>query len=261
MGFKYSTGYRNFMMNGGSFQRAIQNGALLLYNGTQPTNADTAVSGTLLCTITASSGARTAEVRSFATVTIAGSSGSVNSITATAAAVELLSPDQFSAAVPVSFNGTLTQTAVDVCTQINKGTWWHGYVGTSSVAIVTITKLPGFGDSLNAGDITATCTTLTTTDVDFSGGVDPANGLKFGTTASGGITKSGTWSGVNAADGAVTWCRFVGSVVDAGGASTTLIRIDMDVSTAGAVLTMSSTTLASGATTTIDSVALSHPAS
>jgi hypothetical protein len=260
MGFRYSTGYRNFKMNGGSFQKAVQNGALLIYSGTQPATADTAPSGTLLCTITASSGARTAEVRALATVTISGAAGSVNSITATAAAIELLAPNQFSAAVPVAFNTTLTQTATDVCTQINKGTWWHGYEATSSVGAVTIKPLPGLGDSINAADITATCTTLTTVDVDFASGVDPANGLQFGATASGEITKSGTWSGVNAATGTAGWARFVGSIADAGGASTTLIRVDMDIATAGSIMTMSSTTLTSGATTTIDSVAISHPA-
>jgi len=262
MGFRYSTGYRNFKMNGGSFQQAIQNGDLRIYSGTQPATADTAPSGTLLCTITSASGARTAEVLSSATVTLAtGAAGSVNSITVLATTLELLAPNQFSAAVPVAFNTSLTQTASDCVTQINKGTWWHGFAATSSGAIITVKPLPGLGDSINTADITATCTTITTTDVDFAGGVDPANGLQFGATASGEITKSGTWSGVNAATGTAGWARFVGSIADAGGASTTLIRVDMDIATAGTIMTMSSTALTSAATTTIDSVSISHPAS
>jgi len=262
MGFRYSTGYRNFVMNGGSFQQAYQNGKLEIYSGTQPATADTAPSGTLLCTITSASGTRTAEVRASATCTIAGTAGSVTSVAATAAATELLAPNQFSAAVPVAFNATLTQTAVDVCTQINKGTWWHGYEATSAVAVITIKPLPGLGDSINTADITLTGTGgITTTDVDFAGGVDAANGLLFGATASGSITKSGTWSGVNAATGTAGWARLCGSIADAGGASTTLYRLDMDIATAGSIMTMSSTSLTSGATTTIDTVAISHPAS
>jgi len=261
MGFRNSTGFRNHLMRGGSFQQAFQNGALLIYSGTQPADADTAPSGTLLCTITASSGARTAEVRASATCTIAGTAGSITSVAATAAATELLAPDQFSAAVAVPFNGTLTQTAVDVCTQVNRGTWWHGFEATSAVEVITIKPLPGLGDSINAADITLTgAGGITTTDVDFASGVDPVNGIKFGTTASGTIGLSGTWSGVNAASGVAGWCRFVGSIADAGGASTTLLRQDMDVATAGAIMTMSSTTMTAAATTTISSVAISFPA-
>jgi hypothetical protein len=261
MGFRNSTGLRTHLMRGGSFQQAFQNGALLIYSGTQPASADDAPSGTLLCTITSASGTRTAEVRASATVTIAGSSGSVDNVKVTAAAIDLLQPNQFSAAVPVTFSSDLTTTAANVALQINKGTWWHGYEATSAAAVVTVKPLPGLGDSINAADITATCTTLTTTDVDFANGVDAANGILFGTTASGTIGMSGTWSGVNAASGTAGWARFVGSIADAGASSTTLPRCDMDIATAGSIMTMSSTTMTSGATTTISSVSISWPAS
>lgn len=251
---RYSTGYRNFRLRGGSFQQAFQNGQIEGYSSTMPTSADSATSGsTKLVTITAGSATRTAEVRASATVTLAtGAAGSVDNIKVTAAAIDLLCPNQFSAAVPVAFNTSLTQTAADCVTQINKGTWWHGYEATSSGAVITVKPLPGLGDSINTADITATCTTITTTDVDFAGGVDPANGLQFGATASGAMSKSGTWSGVGAVAGTIGWVRFIGSEVDAGGASTTLIRMDMDAATAAAFFEMSSTVVAVGATITCD---------
>jgi len=259
MGFRYSTGYRTFRMRDGSFQRALQNGALLIYSGTQPATADTAPSGTLLCTITQASGARTAEVLASGTVTLTGgAAGTVDSITVNS--VQMLSPNQFSAAVPVSFNASLTQTAADTATQINKGTHWHGYVATSAGAIITLKPAPGLGDSVNGHVVACTSTTITNTPANMASGVDPANGIQWGTTASGEITKEGVWSGVNAATGTAGWARFVGSIADAGGASTTLIRVDMDIATAGTVMTMSSTSLAAGATTTIDSVAISQAA-
>jgi hypothetical protein len=255
-----STKARTLLMQGVGFQQLFQNGALYRYSGTIPSSADLAYSGTLLDIITQSSGARTAETLASATVTIAGSSGSVNTITATAAATVLMAPNQFSAAVPVTFNGTLTQTAADVATQINKGTWWHRYTASSAAAVVTIKPLPGMGDSINAADITATCTTLTTTDVDFASGVDPANGLQLGTTASGVIAASGTWSGVGLADGVVGWCRWIGSQSDAMAASTEQIRMDMDAATSGAIMTGLSMVVATSATSTLTSLAMGWPA-
>jgi hypothetical protein len=255
-----STLARTRLMQGVGFQRLFQNGAIYRYSGTMPADADTASSGTLLDIITQSSGARTAEVLASATVTISGASGSVDNVKVTAAAIDLLCANQFSAATSVPFNGSLTQTAADVATQINKGTWWHGYTATSSGAIVTVKPLPGMGDSLNAADITATCTTLTTVDVDFASGVDPANGLQLGTASAGAIVNSGTWSGVGLAAGTVGWCRWIGSITDAMGASTTQIRMDMDAATAGAIMTGASMVVAVGATSTATSVSMTWPA-
>lgn len=260
MPFRCSTALRTFLMRGGSFQQAFQNGKLLILSGTQPASADNALSGTTLCTITDSSNAHTNEVLASGSVTLTGgAAGSVDSITVNS--VQLLARNQFSSASTVAFNTSLSQTATDVATQINKGTWWHKYTASAAGAVITLKPIPGFGDSVNTHVVACTSTTITNSTANMASGVDPANGIQFGTTSSGEISKEGTWSGVNAATGTAGWARLCGSVADAGGASTELLRLDMDIATAGAIMLMSSTSLTSGATTTIDSVAINWPAS
>ena len=250
---RFSTAFRDHRASGGSLQSALQNGSIIGYSGPQPTSADSAPTGaTKLIEFTAGSAAKTSEVCASGSVTLTdGASGSVNSITVDS--VELLAANRFGSAVPVAFNSSLTQTAADVAAQINLGTWHHRYRATSSGAVISIYALPGMGDVPNGYVVASTCTTITTTDANLSGGVDPANGLQFGATSSGAIVKSGVWSGVGIAAGTVTWVRFIGSIADAQGESTTQIRMDMDAATAAAFFEMSSTAIAVGATVTIDS--------
>jgi hypothetical protein len=87
------------------------------------------------------------------------------------------------------------------------------------------------------------------------------NGLEFGAAASGVIAKAAaeTWQDVGLASGTAGYFRFVANATDAGGASTTLPRIDGSVGTSGADLNMSSTSIASGSTYTIDSFQLTLP--
>lgn len=254
-----STAARTLLMQGVGFQRLFQNGAIYRYSGTMPASADTASAGTLLDIITQASGTRTAETLASGTVTLTGgAAGSVDSITVNS--VQLLSANQFSAASAVAYNASLTQTAADVATQINKGTWWHQYTATSSGAVITLKPIPGLGDSVNTHVVAFTGTTITATTANMSGGVDPANGLQLGTTAAGVIAGSGTWSGVGLADGTVGWARWIGSASDAMGASTTQIRMDMDAATAGAIMQGLSMAVATGATSTATNVAMTWPA-
>lgn len=87
------------------------------------------------------------------------------------------------------------------------------------------------------------------------------NGLEFGTAASGAISKAAgaTWSGVAAASGTAGYFRLCANATDAGGASTTLPRVDGSIGTSGADLNMSSTTITSGQTYTIDTFTITLP--
>lgn len=86
------------------------------------------------------------------------------------------------------------------------------------------------------------------------------NGLEFTTSADGEIEKSAeVWSGVGLTAGTAGWFRFYANATDAGGLSTALPRIDGSVGTSGADLNMSSTTIALGATYTIDSFKFTMP--
>jgi hypothetical protein len=230
----------------GSFKDAFNNGKIEIYTGAQPATPETAVSGTLLCTITAASAARTAETLASGTMTLdSGGSGSVNTLTVNS--VEVMG-----AAVP--FNTTLTQTAADVAAQINI---WHSvpeYTATSSGAVITIKALPGTGTGSNGYAVAGTFTTIAGTPANLSGGVAALNGLKFGAPGSATIAKlaSQSWTGVNGASGTAGWYRAYGSVADAGStdSTNTSMREDGSIATSGAELNMS-TTFTNGATTTI----------
>jgi hypothetical protein len=246
MALRYSTGAVQLMMGRGSFRDAFENGKLEIYTGAQPANCETAVSGTLLCTVTAASAARTAEVLASGTVTLnTGASGSVTALTVNG--VDILG-------VAVPFNTSLTQTAADVATQCSNFKGNVEYNVTSAGTVITIQALNGTGASPNGFVVTSTATTITKTDVNLAGGVAAANGLKFLNPVGGVLNKDATtWSGVNAVTGTAGWYRFYGSVADAGGtdATNTTIREDGAIATSAAELNMASTTLTAAATTTI----------
>ena len=91
---------------------------------------------------------------------------------------------------------------------------------------------------------------------------DGQNGLNFDPVSGGTLTKkqSETWSGTNDADGTAGWFRFYDNSKTTG-SSSTAVRFDGNIATSGAQLNMSSTSLSSGATTTIDSFAVTLPSS
>jgi len=59
MAERLSTGFRNAVLQTGSVKSVMANGIIEIYSGTQPTDANSAETGTLLCTITLSGGAFT----------------------------------------------------------------------------------------------------------------------------------------------------------------------------------------------------------
>ena len=94
--------------------------------------------------------------------------------------------------------------------------------------------------------------------ISISSGV---SGINFAAAASAGVlTKLGTetWSGLNAAGGTASYYRHV-APADDGTLSTTQARLQGDIATAGAELNLTSTTLSSGATQTIDFYSVQLP--
>ena len=258
MALRLSKGLRNFLNEGGSFKQAFAGGKLLLYTGSQPADADAAVTGTLLCTYTSSSGAHTAEVRSTGSVALTGgASGSVDTLTVNS--IEIMGS-------ATAFNTTLTQTAADICTKINNNPKNMLFVASNGgTATVTITAKPGLGTLPNAWVVASTVTTITKTDANMASGVNQANGLLFDDSAAGALVKSPsqTWSGVAGNTGTAGWFRLVGSVADAGSADSSEVfhRVDGNVATSGANLNLSSTSITATATQTISTFTLTEPAS
>lgn len=259
MTLRLSTALRDYVNNHGSLKDALHDGEIKIYTGAQPAAADTAPSGTLLCTITAASASRTAEVQATGSVTLSGASGSVTSITVDS--VEILG-------AAVAFDTDLSTTAAAVAAQINKWRSVPNYTASASGAKVTIIAARGMGAGANGFVVDSTCTTLVGTDVNMgseTAGVSAVNGLRFGVSTDGVLVKDSTqvWSGVNAATGTAGWFRFTGSVADSGAtdSSDEQIRLDGSVSTSGAQLNMSSTSLTAAATTTLSSFPITLPTS
>lgn len=88
-----------------------------------------------------------------------------------------------------------------------------------------------------------------------------ATGLTFAASASGGVlskNSSEVWSGTNLATGTAAYFRFVAAGDDAT-LSTTQARIQGDVAVVGADLNLSSVSLTSGATQTVDYFSVAMP--
>lgn len=256
MTLRLSTALRDYINMAGSAKRALQGGEIKIYSGAQPATADAAPTGTLLCTITAASASRTAEVLATGTMTLSGSSGSVTAVSVGGVSV-------IDNAVP--FNTSLTQTAADLAAEINNAETVPNYTATSSGAVVTIIAPRGMGAAANSLTVTGTLTTMTATYANTSGGVTATNGLKFGVSTAGVLVKLATqvWSGIAGASGTAGWFRFTGSVADTGviDSAATEMRMDGAISTSGAQLNMSSTSITAAATQTISSFPITLPTS
>jgi hypothetical protein len=254
MTLRLSTAARDYINGAGSLKSAFQDGQIQIYSGAQPATADSAPTGTLLATITAISVARTAEVLATGTVTLSGSAGSVNGVTVGGVSI-------MDGSVP--FNTDLNATAAAVAAAINATRSVPDYTATAAGAVVTISAPRGMGAAANGLTVAADTTTLSATVAAMAGGVTAANGLKFGTSSGGVVSKLDTqvWSGVAVASGTAGWFRFTGSVADTGALDTTATQIRMDgaIATSGAQLNMSSTAVTSGATQTIASFPITLP--
>jgi hypothetical protein len=255
MTLRFSTGLRNNLAGNKGFASTFAKGSINIYSGTQPATADSPATGTLLGTASLSSGALTQEVRASQTITVAGAAGSINTVSV--GGLNII-PDG-----TVAFSVDAATTATALCDAINRNGLFDA---TVSGAVVTVLAPRGAGVTYNAVSFATAVTTLTATvgAATMSGGVAAVNGLTFAAPASGAVSKSGIWSfnGAVAAGAGTTagWFRLVASTVDAGGASTTLERLDGSIAVSGADMNLSNITIVSGAPNTIDTFTYTQPA-
>lgn len=89
----------------------------------------------------------------------------------------------------------------------------------------------------------------------------PTNGLTFLAPAAGVLEKStDNWKAVGLAAGNAGWFRFKGNAVDAGGVSTTALRMDGSVGTSGADMNIPNIVFAIGSPESIDTFRYTQPA-
>jgi len=259
MALKASKALRNGMLATAAFRQLMTDCVLNVYTGSQPASADAAVTGTLLCTYTNGGVAFVNEVRAAGTITLSGGSGSVDSVTV--AGIEILG-----AVIP--FNSDLTQTALDVATQIN---YYHDHkivTASASGAVVTLTAQRGFGTDANGLAVVSATTTMVGTDVNIGtavAGVDAVNGLNWDVTAAGVITKAAAevWEGDAVATGTAGWFRFTAATADPGTLDSSELypRLDGAVGTSGAELNLTNLSFVDTVPQVITSFALTFPTS
>jgi hypothetical protein len=257
MTIRFSSGLRNFLNEGGSLKQAFAGGKLQIRSGAQPSSANDAAAGTLLATITLSSGAHTPEVSSVGSVELTGgASGSVDTLTVNS--LEIMGS-------ATTFNTTLAQTAIDIAEKINNNPFNTLFKASAVGDDIFITAKPGLGAFPNTWVVASTVTTITKTDNDMAGGVNSVNGLRFGDSAAGVLSKiaSDVWSGLGVSDGTAGHFRLLGSVADAGSSDSSEVfhRIDGNIATSGADLNMTNTNIVTSATQTISTATITVPAS
>jgi len=267
MAIRRSTALINKLAQGYGVRELLRDGRIYVFSGAQPTDADTAPSGTLLTTFTLGGGTYTEPVRSAAKFTIAGGSGSIDTVKVGGMSFNLLS-----AAVP--YNGSTGQTATDVAANINARQnplnivadvsssdvrlylpYWLGALGDSLTLAVTATTLTA---QINGGSSTA-----------FGGSGSPnagttaVNGLNFLEAITDGVLtkEASTWQGTAVASGTAGWFRFVAGGSTYNGVADLDIRFDGTVATSGGDMTISSASITSGAVYTISAGTISEPAS
>lgn len=257
MALKLSASLRNMINQGTSLKQAMSNCVMKWYSGAQPATAETAPSGTLLCTISLASGALTREVLAVGSVALTGgASGSLNTLTVNS--IEIMG-------TATNFNTSLIQTATDIVTKINNNPQNLLFIASNvagTSATITITAKPGLGALAN-WTVASTATTITKTDTNLTGGVTAVNGLRWGASAAGILSKDTTqvWSGVAGVAATAGWFRFEAAVLDGLGVDATesVLRLDGSIGISGAELNMGSPALVVGVTQRVDTFTLTLP--
>lgn len=256
MAVKLSTGLVNWLAGGSSLRRAFDDCKLEIWSGTPPTTADAANTGSILCTVSKASG----------TTYLRQGWGEINTVTITTfvagqtwlfdvtiGSETLVTTDTFTNTPDA---GSAAMVAVKVARLFQAIGCNACATGTTGVIYVMAPSCKSLLIALN-GTATGGATI-----VDAVLAAD-TNGecLHFGPPAIGIISKdSAVWSGVNTATGVAGYFRFV-DLGDTHALSTAQRRLQGAVSTSGAELNLSNTTLTLAATTTIDSGNFTEPQS
>jgi hypothetical protein len=249
MAVKLSTGLRNAILSGQELRKVFEDAIINIYTGTAPAGADDAATGTLLVTISKASGTVSpGEVSTAkeARVQITSHAGAETfSITINGATYTFTNPPDAGTAADVA-------KALALLVDQNPNVEAHA-AGTDTIYIRS--KIAGLSFTISVG---GTGTSVLTDDAVANGDADTLN---LGEAAAGVIQKNGdVWSGVAVAGGTAGYFRMVKSDDD-GLLSNTRIRLQGNVATSGQEMTLSSTTIALGATQTIDSASITMPAS
>jgi len=265
MTIRLSTGLRNFLADKGSLKKALEDGVLMIYSGSQPATANDAIgSATLLAKISKASATFTEGAKSTAktaSVCLAGTPTNGSTARVTLTTCESASPVNYDVS---EVTGTsLSAHAALIAAAINLGQKSvlatvvdDGDTNIAGVHLVFTSLFAGVGFTVA---VTAGTMTLTL-DAEVLANVR-GNGLQMGQAATGILAKDAeVWSGVGITPGGTAgWFRFQGNDVDNDASSATLIRMDGSIGASTGDLIIP-TTVQTGATITIDTCNLTIPA-
>lgn len=250
MSLALSTKLRNDLLGGKNLRQVFEDAVIKIYSGSAPASADSAATGTLLVTISKSSGTvSSGEVSTAQEAKVAindHGSGSTYKvlINSTTAVTYTNTPDLD--AIPVA--AALTELINNCGEPV-----WAAAAGTVNIYVRSKVRGLAFtiADNSSTGSITVTESAVANSASDA---------VKLGAPSAGAITKdANTWSGVAVATNTAGYFRMVNSADDEGATGSTYPRIQGSVATSGAEMTLSNTTITSGATQTIDSATITMP--
>ena len=257
MAERLSTGLRDFLLGEGSMRKALEDCVMKIYSGAAPASANDAVTGVLLVTVTKASGTVSSGERSTPRayeIAISGTitTGNIVSITVT---VDGVGPTTYSYTILAEDDSRL-KIAAKVARMLNDIPQIQAIpdIDDANGLIYIQGRIDGL--DLTLADLPGTCTTTVTAKQAAA----RSDAMFFAAPSAGAMSKyAETWSGLIATSGVAGYFRFVTSSDD-GTLSTTQVRAQGSVSTSGAELNLSNTSLVAATTLTIDTYSISLPA-
>ena len=251
MPLRFSSGGVDALQENGCLKEIFHDGIIDIYSGAQPASADDAVTGTHLARITLAGGAFTAGVKSTrridtATITY-GSDGDdyvlvINGTSYSYTAVNGDDDDAVALALAALVDAS---PVVDAYAAAN-------VIYTRAIYAGVDYTIANTGTTSGGNNVVASVTANAR-----------INGLQWGDSVLGVLSKeAGVWEGVNLATGTAGYFRFKANAVDDDSESTSLIRMDGNVSTSNAPLIIAgSINLQLDAISTIQAAAITRPKS
>jgi len=257
MAEKVSTGMRDWIL---ALKRELLDDVVMkIYSGTPPDDADDAVSGTLLVTVTKSSGTVSSNERSYSgrwSVTIPGSHASgTYAVTITVDSTDYTCTYDTSDPEGYASNDAI---AKGLARKIREGCPQVFAIAEGANSKLYIQGRVGGVDISSVADGGGTVTIVTFAEIEVASRADT---IQFAKPSSGSMSKSSdTWSGTIANSGTMGYFRII-RPDDDGTESTTQKRLQGAISTSGAELNKASgLTLTQSETHTIDDYSITEPA-
>jgi len=257
MAERLSSGLRDFLLGEGSMRKALEDCVMKIYSGAAPASANDAVTGVLLVNVTKASGTVSAGERSTPRayeVIISGTITTGNTVSLNLT-VDGTGPTAYTYTI-LAADSTRILIAAKVARMLNDIPQLSAIPDIDDATGLLFVQGRIDGLDFTLADVPGTCTTTVTAKQ----AAVRQDAMYFAAPSAGAMSKaSETWSGLVATSGVAGYFRFVTSSDD-GTLSTTQVRAQGAVSTSGAELNLSNTSLVAATTLTIDTYSISLPA-